>query len=131
MRQLENSGILNRIEELFDTSNNESTSQNRDSGDPMMQMKICIKASERLSGVIDRVQRFVANSVYPLFPELESLVYSKKQFIECLNRMIHCVNPDNIDLGGHFNLRGYFGQSLDHAGDSGLQGVSFARSRRQ
>ena len=76
----------------------------------MMQMKICIKASERISGVIDRLQRFIATTVYPLFPELESLVHSKEQFIKCLDRMINCVNPETINLGKtNTNFRGYFG----------------------
>jgi RNA processing factor Prp31 len=79
------------VDELLDSG--------KDSGDPMSQMKVCIKASERISGVIDRLQRFVASSVYPHFPELETLVYSKEQFIRSLDRMVHCVNPESLSLG--------------------------------
>ena len=98
MKQLEDSGILKRVDELFSSS--QTTKQDSsDSLDPMSQMKVCIRASEKISGVIDRLQRFVAGTVYPLFPELERLVYSKEQFIKCLDRMVHCVNPENINLG--------------------------------
>ena len=70
----------------------------------MEKIKLCIKTNERIAGVVDRLQRFVANSVYPLFPELESLVYSKDQFIRCLNKMLHCVNAEVIQLGNCFYL---------------------------
>jgi hypothetical protein len=94
MKQLEDTGILQKINELLSNSNIETESK-----EPMMQMKICIKASEKISGVIDRLQRFVANTAFPLFPDLESLVYSKEQFIRCLDRMVNCVNPDTLNLG--------------------------------
>lgn len=103
MLQLENSGILAKIEDLFAASKAQDQDQDPsalDPGDPMLQMKICIKASERLSGTVDRLQRFIASCVYPLFPELESLVHSKDQFIKCLDRMIKCANPETINLGG-------------------------------
>ena len=47
----------------------------------------------------DRLQRFLAQLVFPHFQELENMVHSKDQYIKCLDRMINCVNPENIDLG--------------------------------
>ena len=99
MKQLEDTGILKKVDQLFKPSQKQNSFQNKEIGDFMGQMKICIKASEKISGIIDKLQRFVANTVYPLFPELESLVYSKEQFIRCLNRMVNCVNPETINIG--------------------------------
>ena len=110
MKQLEDTGILKKVDQLFSPSHD--SSQKKDIGDFMNQMKICIKASEKISGIIDKLQRFVANTVYPLFPELESLVYSKEQFIKCLNRMVNCVNPEAINIGKikiKLIERGYYG----------------------
>lgn len=91
MLQLEDTGILKKVDQMF--------SEKEEGEDPMARMKICIRASEKISGSIDRLQRFLAQLVFPHFQELENMVHSKDQYIKCLERMINCVNPENIDLG--------------------------------
>ena len=65
----------------------------------MEQIRLVIRANELLRDVISEIQVFIANTVAEYFPDLESLVYSKEQYIKCLSKMLECPNPEMLDLG--------------------------------